>query len=151
VIEWTQTYTSSAFLLYKIIIAAAVSGLNLSIFKKLTNLGDFARPPIPSGRFFMGERRPAESIKFILTIWLNHPFPTTTMADQQMADDQADMILEIPLNFERDRVREGSAPLSLTSQRHQCYQSWSWNGLCCGYQCACGLDLSEAGINRFIL
>jgi len=63
----------------------------------------------------MGERRLAESNKFILTIWLNHPFPTTTMADQQMADDRADMILEIPLNFERNLLREGTAARSFNA------------------------------------
>lgn len=40
---------------------------------------------------------------------------TAAQADHQMADDRADMILEIPTNFERDLVREGTAPLSLNA------------------------------------
>ena len=42
-------------------------------------------------------------------------FPTADMADRQMAADKADMILEIPSNFERNLVREGTAPLSLNA------------------------------------
>ncbi|MDO8367234.1 MAG: ABC transporter permease, partial [Saprospiraceae bacterium] len=42
-------------------------------------------------------------------------FSTAAMADHEMADDRADMILEIPANFERDLVREGTAPLSLNA------------------------------------
>lgn len=42
-------------------------------------------------------------------------FPTAAVADHQMADDRADMILEIPSNFERDLVREGTAPLTLNA------------------------------------
>lgn len=41
--------------------------------------------------------------------------PSAALADHQMADDRADMILEIPQNFERDLVREGTAPLSLNA------------------------------------
>ena len=42
-------------------------------------------------------------------------FPTAAMADHEMANDRADMILEIPVNFERNLVREGTAPLSLNA------------------------------------
>jgi len=41
--------------------------------------------------------------------------PTAAMADHQMADDRADLILEIPLNFERNLVRERNAALSLNA------------------------------------
>ncbi len=44
-----------------------------------------------------------------------HQMPTTAMADHEMADDRTDMILEIPSNFERNLVREGTAPLSLNA------------------------------------
>jgi ABC-2 type transport system permease protein len=44
-----------------------------------------------------------------------HQAPTTAVADHQMADDRADMILEIPANFERNLVREGTAALSLNA------------------------------------
>jgi ABC-2 type transport system permease protein len=36
-------------------------------------------------------------------------------ADHAMADDRVDMILEIPAQFERNLVREGTAPVSLTA------------------------------------
>jgi len=36
-------------------------------------------------------------------------------ADQSMAADRVDLILEIPPNFERDLVRENCAPVSLTA------------------------------------
>jgi len=36
-------------------------------------------------------------------------------ADQSMAADRVDLILEIPANFERDLVRENRAPVSLTA------------------------------------
>jgi len=39
--------------------------------------------------------------------------PTTATADHLMADDRADLILEIPANFERNLVRDGQAPLLL--------------------------------------
>ncbi len=38
---------------------------------------------------------------------------TTATADHLMADDRADLILEIPANFERNLVRDGQAPLLL--------------------------------------
>ncbi len=41
--------------------------------------------------------------------------PTIGLADHQMADDRADMILEIPANFERDLVRENTASISLNA------------------------------------
>ncbi len=41
--------------------------------------------------------------------------PTAALADHEMANDRADLILEIPSNFERNLVREGSAPLSLNA------------------------------------
>lgn len=44
-----------------------------------------------------------------------HQLPTAAMADHEMANDRADMILEIPVNFERNLVREGTAPLSLNA------------------------------------
>ncbi len=47
--------------------------------------------------------------------FLVNQVPTALMADHQMADDRADMILEIPSNFERDLVREGTASLSLNA------------------------------------
>lgn len=41
--------------------------------------------------------------------------PTAAQADHQMGDDQADLILEIPANFERDLVREHAAAISLNA------------------------------------
>lgn len=41
--------------------------------------------------------------------------PTAAMADRQMADDRADMILEIPARFEKDLMREGAAPIFLNA------------------------------------
>ncbi len=41
--------------------------------------------------------------------------PTAAMADHDMADDRADMILEIPANFERDLIRENTASVSLNA------------------------------------
>ncbi len=37
------------------------------------------------------------------------------IADEAMADDRVDLILEIPSHFERDLVRENAAPVSLTA------------------------------------
>jgi len=37
------------------------------------------------------------------------------IADEAMADDQVDLILDIPPRFERDLVRENAAPVSLTA------------------------------------
>lgn len=45
---------------------------------------------------------------------INH-LPTAAMADHQMADERADMILEIPANFERTLVRENTAAISLNA------------------------------------
>lgn len=44
-----------------------------------------------------------------------HPLATSAEADHEMADDRADLILEIPLHFERDLVREGIATVSLNA------------------------------------
>lgn len=41
--------------------------------------------------------------------------PNAAMADHQMSDDRADLIMEIPVNFERDLVRENTAALSLNA------------------------------------
>ncbi|MCC6280613.1 MAG: ABC transporter permease [Saprospiraceae bacterium] len=42
-------------------------------------------------------------------------YPSASEADASMSNDQADMILEIPVHFERNLVREGAASLSLTA------------------------------------
>ncbi len=41
--------------------------------------------------------------------------PTAVLADHEMANDRADLILEIPINFERDLMREQRASVSLNA------------------------------------
>lgn len=70
--------------------------------------------------------------------------PTAAIADHEMADDRADLIMEIPSNFERDLVREQRASVSLNANAINATKA----GLGMGYAQNIIRDFQQEALNQ---